>query len=367
MSGDQRGLVYLVSGGCGFLGKHLLKVLLEHERDAVAEIRVFDKVTDPSLEEQSTEQTKVVVIQGDITDYSQVLEASRGVDVFIHSASLVDVWYKVPESRMRSVNVTGTENVIRACVENDIPSLVYTSSMEVVGPNLRGDAFVRGNEDTPYHVEHRMPYPQTKAEAEGLVLKANGIKLKGGGTLYTCALRPTGIYGEGHELITEFWLECVKRGGAQVGGVRDETEHGRVYAGNVAWMHVMAARALRDRSQRVAGEVYYCYDDSPYKSYENFNALFYERFNFRRVRIPFFMLWIVALVNDILRWVLSPFYKFTPLLNRYTLTVVSTSFSVGTDKAYRHFQYQPLYSWPECKKRTTEYVEEFAQNYYKNA
>lgn len=47
------------------------------------------------------------VIQGDITDYSRVLEASRGVDVIVHTASLVDVWHKIPESVMYSVNVKG--------------------------------------------------------------------------------------------------------------------------------------------------------------------------------------------------------------------------------------------------------------------
>lgn len=53
------------------------------------------------------ERTRVVVIQGDITDYESVLEVSRGTDVVIHTASLVDVWYKVPEPLIYSVNVTG--------------------------------------------------------------------------------------------------------------------------------------------------------------------------------------------------------------------------------------------------------------------
>lgn len=37
----------------------------------------------------------------------------------------------------------GTENVIRACVELGIQSLVYTSSMEVIGPNVHGENFIR--------------------------------------------------------------------------------------------------------------------------------------------------------------------------------------------------------------------------------
>lgn len=47
------------------------------------------------------------VIQGDITDYSGVLEASRGAHVIVHMASLVDVWYKIPDSLIYSVNIKG--------------------------------------------------------------------------------------------------------------------------------------------------------------------------------------------------------------------------------------------------------------------
>lgn len=47
------------------------------------------------------------VIQGDITDYSSVLEASRGAHVIVHVASLVDVWYKIPDSLIYSVNIKG--------------------------------------------------------------------------------------------------------------------------------------------------------------------------------------------------------------------------------------------------------------------
>uniref|UniRef100_A0A3B4VJI0 3-beta hydroxysteroid dehydrogenase/isomerase domain-containing protein n=1 Tax=Seriola dumerili TaxID=41447 RepID=A0A3B4VJI0_SERDU len=45
---DSRGVVYLITGGCGFLGRHMLRVLLENE-DKVEEVRVFDKHVDTSL------------------------------------------------------------------------------------------------------------------------------------------------------------------------------------------------------------------------------------------------------------------------------------------------------------------------------
>ncbi|XP_026181621.1 3 beta-hydroxysteroid dehydrogenase type 7 [Mastacembelus armatus] len=361
MSERHRSLVYLITGGSGFLGKHLINTLLEKEEKLV-EIRVFDKHTDQSLTTLSTERTKVVVIQGDITDYGSVLEASRGADVVIHMASLVDVWHRIPETLIHSVNVTGTKNVINACVECSIQSLIYTSSMEVVGPNVNGDPFIRGSEETPYKVKHTMAYPRSKAEAEKIVLAANGTKVKGGGCLYTCSLRPTGIYGEGHELMKDFYKLAVQRGGLVIGGVPDSTEHGRVYAGNVAWMHVLAARALRERPQTVGGEAFFCYDDSPYKSYEDFNMLFLSVYNFRRVCMPLSVIWFLAMINDLLRWLLSPIYNYTPLLNRYTLAVACTSFTVKTDKALRYFQYRPLYSWDECQVRTQRWVETFLED-----
>ncbi|XP_029293634.1 3 beta-hydroxysteroid dehydrogenase type 7 [Cottoperca gobio] len=360
------GLVYLVTGGCGFLGRHLLGVLLDKE-DNLAEVRVFDKHVDSSLNGQSTERTKVVVIQGDITDYSSVLEASRGADVVIHTASIVDVWHRIPETLIVSVNVTGTENVIKACVECGIQCLVYTSSMEVIGPNVNRENFIRGNEDTPYQVKHTMAYPKSKAKAEKIVLEANGIKVNGGKSLHTCSLRPTGIYGEGHQLIKDFYKMAAERGGLIIGGVPEDSEHGRVYAGNVAWMHLLAAKALKEQPQTVGGEAFYCYDDSPYKSYEDFNMLFLSKFNFHRVRMPLLVLWCLAMLNDMLRWTLSPLYNYTPLLNRYTLAVACTSFTICTDKAQRHFQYSPLYDWEQCRARTQKWVDTFSLDKIKDA
>ncbi|XP_014832564.1 PREDICTED: 3 beta-hydroxysteroid dehydrogenase type 7-like [Poecilia mexicana] len=178
MEENKRTLVYLITGGCGFLGKHLLDVLLEKE-EKLAEVRVFDKHIYPGFHEQrKTDEVEVTLIQGDITDYNSVLEATKGVDVVIHSASLVDVWHKIPASLIYSVNVTGTENVIRACVECGVERLVYTSSMEVIGPNVKGDHFKRGNEDTKYEVKHTMAYPKSKAKAENIVLRANGNQVR---------------------------------------------------------------------------------------------------------------------------------------------------------------------------------------------
>lgn len=62
-----------------------------------------------------------------------------------HARENVNLWREGWDS-YNGFNVnsfSGTENVINACVECGIKSLLYTSSMEVIGPNIKGDHFVR--------------------------------------------------------------------------------------------------------------------------------------------------------------------------------------------------------------------------------
>ncbi|XP_045704980.1 3 beta-hydroxysteroid dehydrogenase type 7 isoform X2 [Phyllostomus hastatus] len=170
---QARKLVYLVTGGCGFLGEHVVRMLLQRE-PRLRELRIFDLHLGSWLEELKTGTVQVTAIQGDVTQADEVAAAMAGAHVVIHTAGLVDVFGRASPETIHEVNVQGTQNVIEACVQTGTQFLVYTSSMEVVGPNIKGHPFYRGNEDTPYEAVHRHPYPCSKALAEQLVLEANG-------------------------------------------------------------------------------------------------------------------------------------------------------------------------------------------------
>lgn len=131
--------------------------------------------------------------------------------------------------------------------------------------------------------------------------------------------------------------------------------------GNVAWMHVLVARELEHRAALMGGQVYFCYDNSPYKSYEDFNMEFLGPCGLRlvgtRPLMPYWLLVLLAALNTLLQWLLRPLMLYAPLLNPYTLAVANTTFTVSTDKARRHFGYEPLFSWEESRTRTIRWVQ----------
>ncbi|XP_073883073.1 3 beta-hydroxysteroid dehydrogenase type 7 isoform X3 [Macaca fascicularis] len=141
-SAQAQKLVYLVTGGCGFLGEHVVRMLLQRE-PRLGELRVFDRHLGPWLEELKTGPVRVTAIQGDVTEAHEVAAAVAGAHVVIHTAGLVDVFGRASPETIHEVNVQGTRNVIEACVQTGTRFLVYTSSMEVVGPNTKGHPFYR--------------------------------------------------------------------------------------------------------------------------------------------------------------------------------------------------------------------------------
>uniref|UniRef100_A0A8C3U766 Hydroxy-delta-5-steroid dehydrogenase, 3 beta- and steroid delta-isomerase 7 n=1 Tax=Catharus ustulatus TaxID=91951 RepID=A0A8C3U766_CATUS len=301
----------VVTGGSGFLGSHLVQVLLEAEPE-LRELRILDLNPDPAA---VPERSRVRLFRGDVGDLAALGAVLGGADVVFHSASLVDVWGNCSAEAMARVNVLGTKNVIRGCRAGGVPVLIYTSSMEVVGPNTRGDPFVRGDEQTPYPTRHSEPYPLSKAQAERLVLEANGSTVRFGG---------------------------------------NSGEFGKV-GGNVAWMHVLAARAARSRPDSVGGEFFFCTDCSPC----DFNILLLgpAGLHFGGPRLPKSLLGLLARLNGALREVLGFLgARFAPLLNPYTWAVASTPFTVRSHKARSRLGYRPLFSWEEARDRTVAWV-----------
>ena len=118
-------LKILITGGAGFIGRHLIPSLSKDHS-----ITIYDNLsnsTKPDLQ-------NIEFVKGDILDFKTLVESSKEFDVVIHLAAKIDVAESVinPKDTM-NVNVNGTENILKCCVENKIKKIIFASSAAVYG------------------------------------------------------------------------------------------------------------------------------------------------------------------------------------------------------------------------------------------
>jgi nucleoside-diphosphate-sugar epimerase len=116
-------MLWALSGGAGFLGLHLSRRLLADGH----EVRSLDVVP---LDDAELERS-VQELRGDIRDYGQVQQLVEGADVVVHGAAALPI--QASRDSIRSVNVAGTENVLRAAREAEVQRVVFISSTAVYG------------------------------------------------------------------------------------------------------------------------------------------------------------------------------------------------------------------------------------------
>ncbi|XP_031752287.1 3 beta-hydroxysteroid dehydrogenase/Delta 5--_4-isomerase [Xenopus tropicalis] len=364
MAGSLGGLHCLLTGASGFLGHRILQLLMEEEGD-LAEIRIMDKEFSADLLgtcDRFQGKTMLNLLQGDIRDQEFLSQSCRGMELVIHTAAIIDTVGRISRDVLVAINVTGTERLLEACVQNNVRYFVYTSSVEVVGPNMRGDPVVDGDEELQYDSKLSFTYGQTKKLAEKRVLGANGRALRDGGTLMTCSLRSMYIYGEASQFLLLHLDEAITNGGVFHRLSRKEALVNPAYVGNVAWAHVQASRALRDpdRAKKVAGNFYFISDDTPHLSYSDLNHALGKDLGLGvepKLALPFPLLYFVALLLETMSFLLKPLVKVVPPFTRHLLRLLNTPFTFSYRKAQRDMGYKPRYSWEQSKRLTGGWME----------
>lgn len=233
----------LITGAGGFLGQYTAKALLAKGQ----EVYNFSRSVHPALEEIG-----VTSFCGDLQNYDAVLKAVSQVDAVFHMASKVGMWGAYDD--YYSVNVVGTQNIIKACQECKIEKLVYTSTPSVVF----GEDDVEGvDESCPYPEKYLTHYASTKSLAEQEVLKANCD------TLYTVALRPHLIFGPGDPHLIPRTIEKTRQGRLrQVGDGENVVDV--IFVENAAAAHVQAFEKL-GKGSAVNGNAYFIAQEKPVK------------------------------------------------------------------------------------------------------
>lgn len=164
MSHSPKEQVVLVTGADGFIGSHLVELLLSqgYKVRALAQYNSFNHW---GWLEDVNACDNLEIISGDIRDPHFCRHITQGIDIVFHLAALIAIPYSyvAPESYV-STNVTGTLNICQASLDNKVSRVIHTSTSEVYGTAQ----YVPIDELHP--LQAQSPYSASKIGADAMAM-----------------------------------------------------------------------------------------------------------------------------------------------------------------------------------------------------
>ncbi|MBE3129451.1 MAG: SDR family oxidoreductase [Acidobacteria bacterium] len=181
---------YLVTGGAGFIGSHIVETLVERG-DAV---RVLDNLTTGKKENLEAVAGRIEFVEGDIRDPETCARAVKSVDHVLHEAALASVVRSVEDPLLtNAINVTGTLNMLLAARDAGVKSFVLASSSAVYGDDPAMPK-VEGREGRPLS-----PYAASKLVDEKYAQAFHALY-----GLNTVALRYFNVFGPRQDPFSQY-------------------------------------------------------------------------------------------------------------------------------------------------------------------
>lgn len=173
----------LVTGGAGFIGSHLVELLINHGHEVIA----LDNLISGRLQNLSKVEniSSFTFIKADICDAQEISSAFRGIDWVFHLAGLADIVPSIEKPKEYfDINVAGTLNVLECARLNGIKRFIYAASSSSYGipDNYPTE------EESP--IKPQYPYALTKYMGEELVLHWSKVFC-----LPSISLRLFNVYG----------------------------------------------------------------------------------------------------------------------------------------------------------------------------
>ncbi|MDR0756122.1 MAG: NAD-dependent epimerase/dehydratase family protein [Puniceicoccales bacterium] len=319
----------LITGGSGFLGRHLIRVL---QTKGLHNLRSLSRSPCEDLTARGVE-----LFYGDLSQFDAVSTAIQGCNVVFHTAAKAGIWGN--HKSYYQTNVVGTFNVLKACQQWGVSKLIYTSTPSVI---FNGENLSNVNESMPYGQCGLCAYAETKRIAEQAVLEANGQQ-----GLATVALRPHLMWGPGDNHLIPTLLQLAQRGSLlQVGDGKNWVDLS--YVENIAEAHYLAMEALGQGI--VEGKAYFLSQDDPVRLWEWINQLLI-RLNVRcvRKRIPYKIAYFTGGVFEILYKILCISQQ--PPMTRFLAKELAKDHYFDISAAKMDLQYLPKISNEEGLER----------------
>ncbi len=234
---------YLVTGGAGFIGSHIVDELLARGD----EVRVLDNLATGKRENLAHCLKRIDFIEGDIRDLETCLRACAGIDYVLHQAALGSVPRSIEDPlTSHEVNVTGTVKMLLAARDAGVKRFVYAASSSTYGDHP-GLPKVEGRIGNPLS-----PYAVTKYADElyaSVFGRCYGVE--------TVGLRYFNVFGPRQDPYSQYaaviplFVSALLRGEAPTINGDGEQTRDFTYVGNA-----VAANLLACTAPAAAGEVF---------------------------------------------------------------------------------------------------------------
>ena len=313
-------MTILVTGATGFIGSHLIDELLKKKEKVRILIRKLNK--DEKLKQHGLE-----ICSGSLENIDSLTEATKDVKTVYHLAAMLggpDVTYR----QLYNTNVIGTENLIKACVKNNVKRFVYISSVAAMGPT-------KNMADETTKCNPKTDYDKSKYFAE-LAVKKSGLDWT--------IIRPTMVYGPGEIKNKAKMFRLIQKGHFFVIG------NGRNLMSLVYIDNLVKGIVLAGKSKNAVKQTYILSDKRTYTLNEFVETIARNENVKMPMHFPLFIAYIGALFFRILS-----IFKIPRLLSKDRIKNLTMNHSFDVSKAIKELKYDPKITLDEGVRRTVQW------------
>jgi len=171
----------IVTGGAGFIGSHIVELLVKKK----FEVTVIDNFATGRLDNLTKVSKKITLINASVVDFKKIEKNFKNTDYVFHLAALADIVPSIENPDLYyKTNVTGTLNILRASKKYGIKKVIYAASASCYGIVKKFPT----NEQSKIMTEY--PYALTKNLGEQLLVHWSKVY-----KLPTISLRLFNVYG----------------------------------------------------------------------------------------------------------------------------------------------------------------------------
>lgn len=328
----------LVTGAAGFIGCHLIKSLVADGYDVVSFVM-------PGSETSFIGNERTDIKYGDLNDIGSLKKAVEGIKTVYHLAAIPKWEGGVSQQKYKIVNVEGTRNLLEACRLNSVKRVLFTSSLDAVGPSIDGNPI---NEETV--PKPRNIYGATKLEGERIAkeyYEKHGLEI--------VIVRLPMVYGPRNLLHLKRFFRMVKRGYYPIVGNGDALME-FCYVKNA----VHGLKLAMEKGK--PGEIYFISDERSYQFREVITDIARQlnvNLKFIRMSVPIAkgLGFSIEILSKFLK-----FYPFTfkgtgrPAFSRNTVTwMAKSTLFCDISKAKKDFGYKAKYTLQEGIRETIKW------------